>query len=57
MEMLGSLIFFNIYYYSTVGKFFTGKPAAAGESAGGKECSRRTAEEGDCSKGSYDVWM
>lgn len=57
MEMLGSVVNIFLYYYYTVGKFFAGKPAAAGESAGGKEHSRRTAEEGDCSKGSYDVWM
>lgn len=53
--MLGGLVNTYFYYYNIVGKFFAGKPAAAGESAGNKKHSRRTAEEGDRSKGSYDV--
>jgi len=36
-----------------VRKFFTGIPAAAGESAGNKKHSGRTAEEGNSSKGRY----
>lgn len=45
-----------LFFICIVGKFFTGKPAAAGESAGSKKHSRRTVEEGDGSKGSY-VWV